>query len=54
MPKAIVDARLDKLVFAQKNLKLEVFVQSNSFENKALNHLVEFKYGLGEKSAQSC
>ena len=48
--KAIVDARLDKLVFAAKEPKTGSICSIDSFlENKALNHLVEFKYGLSEE-----
>jgi tRNA(adenine34) deaminase len=48
--KAIVDARLDKLVFAAKEPKTGSICSIDNFlENKALNHLVEFKYGLIEE-----
>ena len=48
--KAIVDARLDKLFFAAKEPKTGSICSIDNFlENKALNHLVEFKYGLGEE-----
>ena len=48
--KAIVDARLDKLVFAAKEPKTGSICSIDNFlENKALNHLVEFEYGLGEE-----
>ena len=48
--KAIVDARLDKLVFAAKEPKTGSICSIDNFlENKALNHLVEFKYGLSEE-----
>ena len=48
--KAIVDARLDKLVFAAKEPKTGSICSIDNFlENKALNHLVKFKYGLGEE-----
>ena len=48
--KAIVDARLDKLVFAAKEPKTGSICSIDNFlENKALNHLVEFKYGLGKE-----
>ena len=48
--KAIVDARLDKLVFATKEPKTGSICSIDNFlENKALNHLVEFEYGLGEE-----
>ena len=48
--KAIVDARLDKLVFAAKEPKTGSICSIDNFlENKALNHLVEFKYGLNEE-----
>ena len=47
--KAIVDARLDKIVFATKEPKTGSICSIDNFlENKALNHLVEFKYGLSE------
>ena len=48
--KAIVDARLDKLVFAAKEPKTGSICSIDNFlENKALNHLVEFNYGLNEE-----
>ena len=48
--KAIVDARLAELVFAAKEPKTGSICSIDNFlENKALNHLVEFKYGLSEE-----
>ena len=48
--KAIVDARLDKLVFAAKEPKTGSICSIDNFlENKALNHFVEFRYGLTEE-----
>ena len=48
--KAIVDARLDELVFAAKEHKTGSICSIDNFlKNKALNHLVEFKYGLSEE-----
>ena len=48
--KAIVDARLAELVFAAKEPKTGSICSIDNFlENKALNHLVKFKYGLGEE-----
>ena len=48
--KAIVDARLKSLIFAAKEPKTGSICSIDNFlENKALNHLVEFEYGLGEE-----
>ena len=47
--KAIVDARLDMLVFAAKEPKTGSICSIDNFlENKALNHLVKYKFGLSE------
>ena len=47
--KAIVDARLDMLVFAAKEPKTGSICSIDNFlENKALNHSVKYKFGLSE------
>ena len=52
--KAIVDARLDKLVFATKEPKTGSICSIDNFlENKALNHTVEFKFGLSEDTSSN-
>ena len=52
--KAIVDARLDMLVFATKEPKTGSICSIDNFlENKALNHTVEFKFGLSEDTSSN-
>ena len=47
--KAIVDARIDMLVFAAKEPKTGSICSIDNFlENKALNHSVKYKFGLSE------
>ena len=47
--KAIVDARLDMLVFAVKEPKTGSICSIDNFlKNKALNHSVKYKFGLSE------
>jgi len=50
--KAIVDARLKSLIFAAKEPKTGSIVSIDSFlDNPALNHKVEYKFGLLEKES---
>ena len=50
--KAIVDARLKSLIFAAKEPKTGSILSIDSFlDNPALNHKVEYKFGLLEKES---
>ena len=50
--KAIVDARLKNLIFAAKEPKTGSILSIDSFlDNPALNHKVEYKFGLLEKES---
>ena len=50
--KAIVDARLKSLIFGAKEPKTGSIISIDSFlDNPALNHKVEYKFGLLEKES---
>ena len=50
--KAIVDARLKSLIFSAKEPKTGSILSIDSFlDNPALNHKVEYKFGLLEKES---
>jgi len=50
--KAIVDARLNSIIFAAKEPKTgSIFSIDNFFEKKVLNHKVNYKFGLFEEDS---
>ena len=50
--KAIVDARLNSIIFAAKEPKTgSIFSIDNFFEKKVLNHKVKYKFGLFEEDS---
>ena len=50
--KAIIDARLESMIFATKEPKTGSIVSiDNFFDKKYLNHSVKYKFGLFEKEA---
>ena len=50
--KAIIDARLESLIFATKEPKTGSIVSvDNFFDKEYLNHSVKYKFGLFEKEA---
>jgi tRNA(adenine34) deaminase len=50
--KAIIDARLESIIFATKEPKTGSIVSvDNFFDKEYLNHSVKYKFGLFEKEA---